>query len=426
MLAAFAVIAVAGIFSAATVDFDANPLDTKDPHTESMRTLNTLLEDPATNPFYADALVPNLAAAKALAAQLSALPEVAGVMSGATFVPDQQAQKLAMLAQAQSILAPTLLAASTPPATPITAQDIRAAMAKTHDEIMRIAPQLPKGAPLLGIATVLTQLQGVSDAQIMAMNAAMTRFLPGELQRLGASLAAKPITQASLPPEVASSWFLPDGQVRVEALPSQAAQSTEGLRRFADAVLSVAPDAGGPAISTIATARTILDSFLEAAMLAFVAISVILLLIFRNVQDTLLVLATLALSALLTSLFAQIAGLTINYANIIALPLLLGVGVSFNVYFVMNFRAGMKNFLASATAQAVLFSALTTGTAFGALAASHDRGTASMGFLLLLSLLAVLISTFVFLPTLLYTLGAGMARDRAAALHAHDARKTQP
>ena len=83
----------------------------------------------------------------------------------------------------------------------------------------------------------------------------------------------------------------------------------------------------------------------------------------------------------------------------------------FNVYFVMNFRAGMRNFLSSATAHAVLFSALTTGTAFGTLAASHDRGTASMGMLLLLSLLAVLVSTFVFLPALLYRLA--------------DARKTQ-
>jgi len=116
------------------------------------------------------------------------------------------------------------------------------------------------------------------------------------------------------------------------------------------------------------------------------------------------VLATLALSALLTALFARAWGLQINYANIIALPLPLGVGVSFNVYFVMNFRAGMRDFLSSATARAVLFSALTTGTAFGTLAASHDRGTASMGILLLLSLAAVLIATFAFLPALLYRL----------------------
>ncbi|EGO95522.1 MMPL family transporter, partial [Acidiphilium sp. PM] len=103
-------------------------------------------------------------------------------------------------------------------------------------------------------------------------------------------------------------------------------------------------------------------------------------------------------------LFAHLAGLQLNYANIIALPLLLGVGVSFNVYFVMNWRDGMKHLLGSATARAVLFSALTTGTAFGSLAASQDRGTASLGALLLLSLLAVLIATFVFLPALLYVL----------------------
>jgi hypothetical protein len=405
VLAAFVVLALAGAASAFTIGFDANPLDTKDPNTESMRTLSTLLANPATNPFYADALAPNLAAARVLAGKLSALPQVAGVLSGATFVPDDQTPKLAMLAQAQNILAPTLLAAASPPTAPVTAPDIRAALVKTQAAIAAVAPQLPKGSALLALAATLAKLQGGSDAQLMAMNAALTRFLPGELNSLASSLNATPITVQNLPPGVAADWFLPNGQVRVEALPSAAAQTTAGLRQFANSVLAIAPDAGGPAISTMATAGTILGSFREAAWLAFFAIAAMLLLVFRNLRDTALVLTTLAMSALLTALLAKLVGLSINYANIIALPLLLGVGVSFNVYFVMNFRAGMKKFLASATAHAVLFSALTTGTAFGTLAASADRGTASMGVLLLLSLLAVLIATFVFLPALLYTIG---------------------
>jgi hypothetical protein len=420
VLLVFGVLAVAGAISAATIGFDANPLDTKDPNSESMRTLNQLLANPATNPFYADALTPNLEAARALQARLAALPEVAGTMSGATFVPEQQTQKLAMLAQVRTILAPTLLAADSPAST-VTAASIRAAMATAHAAILQVAGQLPKDSPLLGIAAALAQLQTASDAQVMAMNAAITRFLPAELQRLNSSLSPQPITAASLPQDVAANWFLPDGQVRVEAFPTSAAQNTAGLNRFAQAVLAVAPDAGGPAISTIATAETILHSFREAALLAFIAISVILLAVFRNLRDTLLVLMTLALSALLTALFAQLWGLSINYANIIALPLLLGVGVSFNVYFVMNFRAGMRKFLSSATAQAVLFSALTTGTAFGSLAASHDRGTASMGLLLLLSLVAVLIATFIFLPAMLYALSA--EANRRAAVPEQNARK---
>jgi hopanoid biosynthesis associated RND transporter like protein HpnN len=408
-LAVFGVLALAGVFSAVTIGFDANPLDTKDPSSESMRTLSKLLDNPATDPFYADALAPNVDAAAAMAQRLSALPQVAGVISGLTFVPQDQPQKLAMLAQAATILAPTL--APQTGAAPVTPQAIRASMTSARDAILKVKGQLPADSPVLAIAGAMTQLLGESDANVMAMNAAVTRFLPLELQRLNESLSAQTITRANLAPEIAQDWFLPNGQVRVEALPTVAAQTTRGLKQFADAVLSVAPDAGGPAISTIATAGTILNSFRQAAILATIAIAIILFVVFRNLRDSALVLATLAMSALLTAMFAKLWGLEINYANIIALPLLLGVGVSFNVYFVMNFRAGMRNFLSSATAHAVLFSALTTGTAFGTLAASHDRGTASMGMLLLLSLLAVLVSTFVFLPALLYRLA--------------DARKTQ-
>ncbi|OYV52185.1 MAG: RND transporter [Acidocella sp. 20-58-15] len=409
-----AIFALAGVYGAITLGFDANPLDTEDPHTESMVTLNKLLDNPATNPFYADALVANLKDAASLSKKLSALPQVAGVISGATFVPADQAQKLAMINQAQTIMAPTIETtniAQTGGGNPVTASDIRISMVAARDAILKVKSQLPANSPVLGIASALTKLIGDNDAQVMAMNAAITKFLPGELERLNQSLMPQPITLQNLPRSVARDWFLPNGQVRVEAFPTAAAQTTVGLKQFSAAVLAVAPNAGGPAISTIATAGTILSSFREAAILASMAIAVILFIVFRNVRDMMLVISTLALSGLLTALFAKLAGLEINYANIIALPLLLGVGVSFNVYFVMNFRAGMRNFLSSATARAVLFSALTTGTAFGTLAASHDRGTASMGYLLLISLLAVLLSTFIFLPALLYAL--------------QDARKTQ-
>ena len=404
VLAIFGVLALVGLFCATTLKFDANPLNTKDPNTESMRTLHGLISDPQTNPFYADIMVPNLAAARTMTQALDKLPQVEQVLSGATFVPDQQEQKLAMLAQAQSILAPTLQAIANPPQATVTAADIRTSMSEAITAIDNVAAKLPKDSELLEIAQVLRALQGEDDARIMAMNGAVTRFLPQSLQALGNSLNAKPITEETLPSAVKQDWFLANGQVRVEAIPTLAVQSTKGLHQFARAVQSVAPNAGGPAISTIETAGTIITSFQEAAIWAFIAISIILLLVTRNVLDSLLVLVTLALSALLTALLARLSGMSINYANIIALPLLLGVGVSFNVYFVMNWRAGMRRFLASATARAILFSALTTATAFGSLIFSADRGTSSMGELLSWSLIAVLIATFVFLPALLHTI----------------------
>jgi predicted RND superfamily exporter protein len=121
----------------------------------------------------------------------------------------------------------------------------------------------------------------------------------------------------------------------------------------------------------------------------------------RRLLDMSLVLAPLLLSSLMTVVVIVLAGLLLNYANIIALPLLLGVGVSFNIYFVMNWRAGQTSVLGSATARAILLSALTTGTAFGSLALSGHPGTASMGVLLLISLACTLVASLVFIPALL-------------------------
>ena len=166
----------------------------------------------------------------------------------------------------------------------------------------------------------------------------------------------------------------------------------------------VAPDAGGTAVTIEATSDTIVGAFRDAAIYAVLAIAVILGVALRRLRDVALVLAPLMLSALLTLLVAVLLPLPLNFANIIALPLLLGVGVSFNIYFVMNWRDGRPMVLGSATARAIVFSALTTGTAFGSLALSAHPGTASMGELLLISLGCTLVASLVFIPALLASL----------------------
>jgi uncharacterized protein len=166
-----------------------------------------------------------------------------------------------------------------------------------------------------------------------------------------------------------------------------------------------------------ATSATIVGSFRSAAISALIAISVILFVALRRPLDVLLVLAPLLLSSLMTVVVVVLIPLLLNYANIIALPLLLGVGVSFNIYFVMNWRAGRTSVLGSATARAILFSALTTGTAFGSLALSQHPGTASMGTLLVISLGCTLVASLVFIPALL----AALPRPRHPAKQASPA-----
>ena len=402
VLTVFALFAVAGTIAAVRMPFDANPLHTQDPDSEPMRTLRSLADNPVTNPFNIDILATDLAHARALGERLARLPEVVSVISGATFMPTHQQIQLDQLEQAQDLLLPSLDAAGADPA--VTPAALREAMADTRDAIARANANLPADSPLRGIDTALQRLTRASDVRLLAMNEAVTRFLPDELASLRDALNATPITLQNLPVSIRRDWFAADGRVHLQVSPTTAAHDTAGLRRFVDAVQAIAPEAGGPAVTTIASADTIMRAFRQAAVLATLAIALVLLCTLRKLRDCGIVLLTLVMSALLTALLAHVAGMVINYANIIALPLLLGVGVSFNVYFVMNWRAGMRSFVGSASARAVLFSALTTGTAFGSLALSHDRGMASMGSLLLLSLVAVLLATFVFLPALLYTL----------------------
>jgi hopanoid biosynthesis associated RND transporter like protein HpnN len=409
ILAGFAVLAVAAVAVSPWLQFDSDPLDTKNPNTEAMRTLRDLINNPLTNPYTIDVLTQDAKAAAELSGKLEALPTVSGVISINSFVPADQQQKLAVIADANTILAPTLAPHGS--AAAVTPEQIRMAAKAALAQIDPALPKLPKNHPLGLIADDLRRMQTAPDDLLMAADAALTRFLPMQLAHLRLALTAEPVTLSSIPPDFARDWTLPDGRARVQVNPKPEAQKPQGLKAFVQQVSAVAPNAGGSAVTIVATANTIIDAFRDAAVFAVIAIAVILLSLLRRMLDAALVLAPLLLSAMLTLLIAVLLPLPLNFANIIALPLLLGVGVSFNIYFVMNWRAGQVRPLGSATARAILFSALTTGTAFGSLALSGHPGTASMGKLLLISLGCTLLASLVFIPALLASL-TPPARDR--------------
>jgi hypothetical protein len=184
-------------------------------------------------------------------------------------------------------------------------------------------------------------------------------------------------------------------------LPSSGRTDNEFLRRFSAAVLNIAPNANGAPISTSASGDTVVQAFMQAGAYSGLAITVLLLLVLRRTLDVMLTTAPVLLSGLLTFATCAVLDLPLNFANIIALPLLFGVGVAFNIYFVTAWRAGETAMLSSSLMRAVVFSALTTATAFGALWLSRHPGTASMGRLLMISLGWELLVTILVRPALL-------------------------
>jgi hopanoid biosynthesis associated RND transporter like protein HpnN len=397
--AVFVVLAAAGALLAHQIPFDGDPLHTKDQRTEAVRALHDLMSDPITNPYTIQAILPSLDAAAAAAAKYATLRQTETVLTMNSFVPAHQAEKLAAVKDTADLLATTL----TPPAqiAPVTPDSLRQAALKLADALDGAAPLLKPGNPLLGIRDAARRLAGAPDATLLAANEALTRFLPQQLVLLRSALDAKPVTLADVPVELRADWLLPDGRARVQALPNAMVRDGHQMRSWVKAALRAVPESSGSAVYILKAADTITGAFQIAAYSAFGAITVILALALRRWRDVVLVMAPLSMSALLTALLLRLSGMSLNFANIIALPLLLGVGVSFNIYFVMNWRSGAISFLGTSTARAVLFSALTTSTAFGSLALSRHPGTASMGVLLLMSLACTVTTTLLFEPALL-------------------------
>ena len=399
VIALFGAAALLGALMAPGIGFDGDPLHTKDPNSEALRVLHDLMQDPITNPYTIEAVMPSLAAAQVAADKLAKLPLSENVLTLNSFLPDDQAQKLALIGDARSILEPTLTPPDHPP--PQSAAAFRKAAVALAASLDRIAGKLAPADPLRAIGADAHALAGAPDATLLAANVALTEFLPQQLGRLRLALAAGPVTQADMPPDVTRDWLLPDGRARLQVLPRAAVNDGHQLRAWVKAALKAVPESSGSAVWILKSADTITGAFRVAAYSALAAITVILMLALRRVLDVALVIVPLMISALLTTLLLRLLGMGLNFANIIALPLLLGVGVSFNIYFVMNWRSGVHSFLGSATARAIMFSALTTSTAFGSLALSAHPGTASMGVLLLMSLGCTVVTSLIFTPALL-------------------------
>jgi uncharacterized protein len=383
--------------------FDFNPLNLRSKQVESVSTLLDLMRDPDTSPNTIDILEPDLASASAVGEKLSQLPEVAKVRTLESFVPKDQDEKLALIDDASFFFENTLNPDPVDPA-PTTAQTLEA-INKTAADLSGAAGSLdtPAAIEARRLASALSTLAKAPAAETDDAERALVTPLMTTLRQVRDLLTAEHVTIDTLPPSLRSAWVSADGAVRVEVAPSGDANDNAVLRRFVDAVRTVAPGASGTPVFVVEAAATIVKAFLEAAVWSVASIALILFVTLRRWIDVALTLVPLMVAIVVTLELCVAVGLQLNFANIIALPLLLGVGVAFKIYYVMAWRAGEMNFLQSSLTRAVFFSACATATAFGSLWFSHHPGTSSMGKLMALALVTTLSAAVLFQPALLAT-----------------------
>ncbi len=395
------VVAIAGLPLLYFLKFDFNPINLRSNKVESISTFLDLRKDPNTGANAINVMTNSDEDARTIAARLEKVPEVLRVMSLESFVPEDQPAKLKLIAEGARVLNPALNPDSID-AAPSDQENIDSL--KESAESLRKTAGDSKGPGAVAsrrLADALEKLAGSSQATRDKVQAIFVDPLKIVLDQLKLSLQAQPVSLKTLPPELVNSWKAKDGLQRVEALPRGDPNDNDTLRKFANAVLSAEPNAIGGPVSILKSGDTVVRAFIHAGIWALLVISLLLYLALRRITDVLLTLVPLLVAGTVTLEICVLIGMPLNFANIVALPLLLGVGVAFKIYYVTAWRAGRTNLLQSSLTRAIFFSALTTATAFGSLWLSSHPGTASMGKLLALSLVTTLAAVLLFQPALM-------------------------
>ena len=403
ILIGVALVSIGGLPLLYYLQFDFNPINLRNPHVESIATFLDLRRDPITGANAISVLAPDLASARPIVERLEKVPEVAQVRTLDFFVPQDQDKKLAAIKVARDKIEPSFKpeAAQKPPTDEENVASLEEVVTSLNEAADKHKDKGQGAAAAKRLAGLLANLARTTPEMRQQVANAFLRPLKIALADLQDLLQAHHITLADVPRSIEELWRTEDGRARVEVLPKGDPNDNETLRKFARAVLAVEPGATGGPIAILESGDTIVRAFFEAGAWALISITILLWIVLRRFGDVLLTIVPLLLAGVVTLEICVVLGMALNFANIIALPLLLGVGVAFKIYYIMAWRAGQTGLLQSSLTRAVFYSAMTTATAFGSLWLSSHPGTSSMGKLLALSLVTTLAAAVLFQPVLM-------------------------
>jgi hopanoid biosynthesis associated RND transporter like protein HpnN len=405
VLGVTAVVIVASAVALRWVSFDSNPIHLRDPRSESVETLLELAASGDAQLLNLEAVAPDHATATEWASRLRGRPEIRNVITIDSLVPKDQDEKIAVLDDLQLAMGPSFAQLQQAPED---AERLASSLSALEKASAGRRETEPLHAAVAGLRASLSAASP-EDAmrRLAALDRALTEGLPAELSRLAAGLEARPFGRDALPEELASRYVASDGRELVEITPAEDVSDNAAARRFIAVARAVVPKVTGPPVVYQEASNTVVRAFELALVYAFTLVTAIIFLALRKWRQTLLVMVPIALSKLVTAAVAVAIGMPFNYANIIALPLLVGFGVDSGIHVVHRMQTDTAEQLFDTSAmRAVLASGLTIVASFGMLAFSAHVGTASMGKMLTIGLCVSVAFTLIALPAWLKVRGA--------------------
>jgi hopanoid biosynthesis associated RND transporter like protein HpnN len=409
-LAAGAVLLLGCIGSAAQLSYDHNLLHLQARGTDSVAWEHKLIARAAGATWDAVSIAHTREEAMALRAKYEALPAVGKVVEVASLLPEAQERKLPAIAAIHARLA------GLPPK-----DRLPAPSGSDPGAVKELAA---RAAQLAGPGTLLERsasdlARAVSD--VPNPRAALAEFdrrsaadLADQLQALKGVSRPAPITVNDVPPELRERFIGASGEYLVRAFARDSLWDFDALQEFTAAAQTVDPEATGKSFRTLEGLRQMKYGFEWAGLYALGAIVLVLALDFRRTSGVLLGLFPVGVGVIFTLGLMALCGLTLNPANTIALPLIVGVGVDNGVHVLHDYRARDRRRpyrLSAATGRGVLVAGLTTVLGFGTMLIARHEGMASLGLALTIGVSCCMVAALVLLPALLHL------RDRARLHH---------
>lgn len=382
---------------------------------QSLQWLKTMQEGFGYNPDTISLMADDLDELQRWTSALKALPSVARVSSVLDYLPTDQAFKLTLLMQIGTRLERGVarLAVTNLPPEGMTA--LAGQLADRLQQLIQasVAAGVPETAPGVNrLQAYIAKLHSRDGLQAMAtLQANLLSVFSGTdyMQKL------QPMTIDLLPAEILANYRGETGKLLVEVAPSGDIWEGASLRQFRQEIASVAtPELSGMPLIMQEIVSLVKDDVLMVSIVATAVIFLMLLMSFRSFRDSLLAMAPVSITLLLTLGIGPHLGLSLNIINLMTLPLIIGIGVDNGVHITHRLRDGGVQSIPDAlvhTGKAVTMTTLTTMIGFGSLTFTNHPGLASVGSMIVLGLSVCLLLSILLLPSLHVLLSGRSSRQ---------------
>ncbi len=384
--------------------FDTNTLNLQDPENESVQTYRDLLKDSKTSPWSGVLLKKSSIDIQSEKTNIKSLSLVDDVVSLDNFIPEEQEEKLFIIDEMNLLL-------GVPTSSGTTAEINNEERLNTINNLIRKLDSMPiekMDEELISLKNNLHNLllkfkTSKNDELINRLEQQLLNSFSGRIRSLSDALKAKEVTSNNIPAEIHDRW-VSDNYYKMQILPVENLNDNAAMKRFVKQLQAYDNNVIGSPVISIEAGEAVITAFKSAFTYALIAIAILLILLMKIKTDALIILLSVFIGGAFTIGFMLLFNIPLNFANIIGLPLLLGIGVDSGIHIVDRFRhehQSQRNIFMTSSSRGVIVSSLTTICSIGNLAFSSHQGTASMGLLLSLGLASMMISTMIVLPAFL-------------------------